>query len=224
MDEEALRREARRKLQDDAERAGWAGRTSGLWTSIPTGSTGRSLASPRPGRARCRATSTSACSPIAWWRRSTRPVASGWRSNTIAVSDNQSQATPGMRASLISREVIADSIELMAHAHDFEALVCLVGCDKTTPAALMALARVDKPAVVLYGGRMRAGRLAPGGGPTPGPAADDSTTLLDSLGRAGARSARTDSFAAGPEHHRFPRRSSLLLSPTSAVGGHADGR
>ncbi len=78
--------------------------------------------------------------------------------NTIAVSDNQSQATPGMRASLISREVIADSIELMTHAHDFDALVCLVGCDKTVPAALMALARLDKPAVVLYSGPMRAGR------------------------------------------------------------------
>lgn len=78
--------------------------------------------------------------------------------NTIAVSDNQSQATPGMRASLISREVIADSIELMTHAHDFDALVCLVGCDKTVPAALMALARVNKPAVVLYSGPMRAGK------------------------------------------------------------------
>ncbi len=54
--------------------------------------------------------------------------------NTIAVSDNQTQATPGMRASLVSREVIADSIELMVHAHDFDALVCLVGCDKTVPA------------------------------------------------------------------------------------------
>jgi dihydroxy-acid dehydratase len=79
--------------------------------------------------------------------------------NTIAVSDNQSQGTPGMRASLISREVIADSIELMVNAHDFDALVCIVGCDKTTPAALMALARVDRPAVVLYSGPMRAGRL-----------------------------------------------------------------
>src|SRR4051794_22528066 len=77
--------------------------------------------------------------------------------NTIAVSDNQSQATPGMRASLVSREVIADSIELMDVAHDFDALVCIVGCDKTVPAALMALARVDKPAVVLYSGPMRAG-------------------------------------------------------------------
>ncbi len=78
--------------------------------------------------------------------------------NTIAVSDNQSQATPGMRASLVSREVIADSIELMVHAHDFDALVCLVGCDKTVPAALMALARLDRPAVVLSGGPMLAGR------------------------------------------------------------------
>ena len=77
--------------------------------------------------------------------------------NTIAVSDNQTQGTPGMRASLVSRELIADSIELMDVAHDFDALVAVVGCDKTTPAALMALARIDKPAVVLYGGPMRAG-------------------------------------------------------------------
>jgi dihydroxy-acid dehydratase len=79
--------------------------------------------------------------------------------NTIAVSDNQSQGTQGMRASLISREVIADSIELMTIAHDFDALLCIVGCDKTTPAALMALARVDKPALLLYSGPQRAGRL-----------------------------------------------------------------
>src|SRR4051795_9758822 len=78
--------------------------------------------------------------------------------NTIAVSDNQSQATPGMRASLVSREVIADSIELLDIAHDFDVLVCIVGCDKTVPAALMALARIDKPAVVIYSGPMRAGR------------------------------------------------------------------
>ena len=78
--------------------------------------------------------------------------------NTIAVSDNQSQATPGMRASLVSREVIADSIELMVDAHDFDSVLCLVGCDKTVPAALMALARLDRPAVVLSGGPMLAGR------------------------------------------------------------------
>ena len=80
--------------------------------------------------------------------------------NTIAVSDNQTQGTPGMRTSLISREVIADSIELMVHAHDFDSVLCLVGCDKTVPAALMALARVDKPAILLYNGPMRAGRVA----------------------------------------------------------------
>jgi dihydroxy-acid dehydratase len=79
--------------------------------------------------------------------------------NTIAVSDNQSQGTPGMRASLVSREVIADSIELMSIAHDFDALLCIVGCDKTTPGALMALARVDKPALLLYSGPQRAGHL-----------------------------------------------------------------
>jgi dihydroxy-acid dehydratase len=78
--------------------------------------------------------------------------------NTIAVSDNQSQGTPGMRASLISREVIADSIELMVHAHDFDGIVCVVGCDKTVPAAVMALARLDKPGVLVYSGPMRAGR------------------------------------------------------------------
>jgi len=79
--------------------------------------------------------------------------------NTIAVSDNQSQATPGMRASLVSREVIADSIELIVDAHEFDAVLCLVGCDKTVPAALMALARMDRPGLVLSGGPMLAGRL-----------------------------------------------------------------
>lgn len=79
--------------------------------------------------------------------------------NTIAISDNQTQATPGMRASLVSRELIADSIELTDAAHDFDALVVIVGCDKTGPAALMALARLNKPAVVLYSGPQRAGVL-----------------------------------------------------------------
>ena len=73
-----------------------------------------------------------------------------------------------MRASLVSRELIADSIELMDIAHDFDALVCIVGCDKTVPAALMALARIDKPAVVLYSGPMRAGRWRGEHGDDPG--------------------------------------------------------
>ncbi|WP_407562851.1 dihydroxy-acid dehydratase [Streptomyces sp. 184] len=78
--------------------------------------------------------------------------------NTIAVSDNLTMGTPGMRASLVSRELIADSIELMGRAHRFDAMVCIVGCDKTVPAALMALARLDIPTVVLYSGTMMPGR------------------------------------------------------------------
>jgi len=78
--------------------------------------------------------------------------------NTIAVSDNISMGTEGMRASLISREVIADSIELMLRAHPFDGVVCLVGCDKTVPAAVMALCRVDLPGVILHNGAMSPGR------------------------------------------------------------------
>jgi len=77
--------------------------------------------------------------------------------NTIAVSDNLTMGTEGMKASLVSREVIADSIELMVRAHRFDALVCLVGCDKTVPAAVMALCRLNLPAVVLYNGPMLPG-------------------------------------------------------------------
>jgi dihydroxy-acid dehydratase len=66
--------------------------------------------------------------------------------------------TAGMRASLVSREVIADSIELVARGHLFDGLVCIVGCDKTIPAAVMALARLDIPGLVLYGGSIAPGR------------------------------------------------------------------
>jgi dihydroxy-acid dehydratase len=79
--------------------------------------------------------------------------------NTIAVSDGVSMGTTGMRASLVSREVIADSIELVARGHLFDGLVCLVGCDKTIPAAVMALARLDLPGLVLYGGSIAPGRF-----------------------------------------------------------------
>jgi dihydroxy-acid dehydratase len=78
--------------------------------------------------------------------------------NTVAVSDGVSMGTTGMRASLISREVIADSIELVARGHLFDGLVCIVGCDKTIPAAVMALARLDLPGLVLYSGSIAAGR------------------------------------------------------------------
>jgi dihydroxy-acid dehydratase len=79
--------------------------------------------------------------------------------NTVAVSDGVSMGTEGMRASLVSREVIADSIELVARGHGFDGLVCIVGCDKTNPAAVMALARLDIPGLVLYGGSIAPGRF-----------------------------------------------------------------
>ncbi len=79
--------------------------------------------------------------------------------NTIAISDGVSMGTEGMRASLVSREVIADSIELAVMGHLFDAVVALVGCDKTIPAAVMALARLDRPSVVLYGGPIAPGRF-----------------------------------------------------------------
>jgi dihydroxy-acid dehydratase len=79
--------------------------------------------------------------------------------NTISVSDGVSMGTAGMRASLISRDVIADSIELVARGHLFDGLVCLVGCDKTIPAAVMALVRLDLPGLVLYNGSIAPGRF-----------------------------------------------------------------
>src|SRR6059036_3262199 len=77
--------------------------------------------------------------------------------NTIAVSDGVSMGTEGMKASLISREVVADSIELVARGHLFDALVALCGCDKTIPGTAMALARLDLPSLVLYGGSIAPG-------------------------------------------------------------------
>jgi dihydroxy-acid dehydratase len=77
--------------------------------------------------------------------------------NTIAISDGETMGTEGMRASLVSREVIADSIELVCRGQMFDAVVCIVGCDKTIPAAAMALARMNLPGLVLYGGTIAAG-------------------------------------------------------------------
>src|SRR2546421_1440931 len=77
--------------------------------------------------------------------------------NTIAISDGETMGTEGMRASLVSRELIADSIELVCRGQLFDAVVCVVGCDKTIPAAAMALARMDLPGMVLYGGTIAAG-------------------------------------------------------------------
>ena len=78
--------------------------------------------------------------------------------NTIAISDGVTMGTEGMKASLISREVIADSIELMVRGHMFDGIVAMVACDKTIPGAAMALLRLNVPGVVLYGGTIMPGR------------------------------------------------------------------
>jgi len=79
--------------------------------------------------------------------------------NTVSISDGITMGSAGMRASLVSREVIADSIELVARGNLFDALVVLVGCDKTIPGAAMALARLDIPGLILYGGSIAPGRV-----------------------------------------------------------------
>jgi dihydroxy-acid dehydratase len=78
--------------------------------------------------------------------------------NTVAISDGITMGTEGMKASLVSREVIADSIELAARGYQFDALVALSACDKTIPGCVMALTRLDIPAVMLYGGSIAPGR------------------------------------------------------------------
>jgi dihydroxy-acid dehydratase len=190
MDHETLRRQARRKLRDDPERAGARAhfRAMGIdpeRLDAPIVGIASTWTGTMPCNLNLRTLSDRVASAVTAAGGVALPF------NTIAVSDNQSQGTPGMRASLISREVIADSIELMVHAHDFDAVVCLVGCDKTTPGALMALARVDKPAVVLYGGPMRAGRLG-----------DREVTILDVWEAVGAYERGTISRARLDEIER----------------------
>ncbi|HUN29726.1 MAG TPA: dihydroxy-acid dehydratase [Alphaproteobacteria bacterium] len=79
--------------------------------------------------------------------------------NTIAISDGITMGTEGMKGSLVSREVIADSIELIGRSHYFDAMVGLVGCDKTIPGTAMAFARLNLPSVIIYGGSIAPGKL-----------------------------------------------------------------
>ncbi len=97
---------------------------------------------------------------------------------TIAVSDGISMGTEGMKSSLVSREIIADSVELMMHAEQFDALVAIAGCDKSLPGMLMACARVDVPAAFLYGGTI-----------LPGWALGRSLTIQDVFEAVGGHSA-----------------------------------
>jgi dihydroxy-acid dehydratase len=100
--------------------------------------------------------------------------------NTIVVTDGISMGTRGMRASLMSREAIADSAELAVRGHSLDAVLFLVGCDKTIPGAAMAAARLDLPSVILYGGSIMPGRLG-----------DKALTIQDVFEAVGAHSAGT---------------------------------
>jgi dihydroxy-acid dehydratase len=90
--------------------------------------------------------------------------------NTITIHDGITMGTQGMKASLVSREVIADSIELVTRGNSFDGIVCIAGCDKNMPAAIMALARLDIPGLMLYGGSIAPGhlRVGPDGKPLTG--------------------------------------------------------
>jgi dihydroxy-acid dehydratase len=98
--------------------------------------------------------------------------------NTVVVSDGISMGTEGMRASLVSREVIADSMELAVRGHSLDGAIALVGCDKTIPAAAMALARLGVPGMVIYGGSIMPGQLG-----------DRALTVQDVFEAVGAHSA-----------------------------------
>lgn len=108
--------------------------------------------------------------------------------NTIVVTDGISMGTPGMKASLISREVIADSIELAVEGHQLDGVVCIVGCDKTIPAAAMALARMDIPGLVYYGGTIMPGRI--------GAAEISIQDVFEAIGAHGAGSMGDDQLKA----------------------------
>src|SRR5271154_3092933 len=79
--------------------------------------------------------------------------------NTVTISDGITMGTEGMKASLISREVIADSIELVSRGNLFDGLICIAGCDKNMPGTVMSLARLDIPGLMLYGGSIAPGHL-----------------------------------------------------------------
>ncbi len=115
--------------------------------------------------------------------------------NTIAVSDGIAMGTEGMKASLISREVIADSIELVARGHLFDAVVALSGCDKTIPGTVMALARLNLPSLMLYGGSIM-----------PGQFQGHDVTIQDVFEAVGAHAAgkMTDAELRELENHACP--------------------
>ena len=136
---------------------------------------------------------------------------------TIAVSDGISMGHEGMRASLVSREIIADSVETVMHAERFDGMVTLAGCDKSLPGMLMAAARVNMPSVFLYGGSILPGRV--------GNRALDITSVFEAVG-AHAVDALTDAELSLIEHNACPTEGScagMFTANTMASVGEALG-
>ncbi len=138
---------------------------------------------------------------------------------TIAISDGISMGHEGMRASLVSREVIADSVETMVHAERFDGLVTLAGCDKSLPGMLMAAARVNLPSVFLYGGSILPGRI---------PGDDRALDIVSVFEAVGARAAGSlsDEELALIERHACPTEGScagMFTANTMAAVGEALG-
>jgi len=140
---------------------------------------------------------------------------------TIAVSDGISMGHEGMRASLVSREVIADSIETVMHAERFDALLTFAGCDKSLPGMLMAAARLNLPAVFLYGGSILPGKI-PG---RPDDEALDIVSVFEAVG-AHATGSLSDEELSLIEHHACPTAGScagMFTANTMASVGEAIG-
>ncbi|HVE47328.1 MAG TPA: dihydroxy-acid dehydratase [Acidimicrobiales bacterium] len=140
---------------------------------------------------------------------------------TIAVSDGISMGHEGMHASLVSREVIADSVETMMHAERFDAMVTLAGCDKSLPGMLMASARLNLPSVFLYGGSILAGRIPD----DPAERNLDIVSVFEAVGAKGAGTL-TDEELALIERHACPTEGScagMYTANTMAAVGEGLG-
>ncbi len=133
--------------------------------------------------------------------------------NTITISDGITMGTEGMKASLISREVIADSIELVTRGNSFDGLVCIAGCDKNMPAAIMALARLDIPGMMLYGGSIMPGHLQIGSDGKPVPTISSLSSRSEAEGSASA-----------PAPSQSKQIDITIQAVFEAIGSHAAGK
>jgi dihydroxy-acid dehydratase len=138
--------------------------------------------------------------------------------NTIAVTDGIAMGSEGMRASLASRETIADSIELAVSGHCLDAMVLLVGCDKTIPAAAMAAARLDVPTVILYGGTIMPGRCPVRGGE------QEQIPPAPLFQRGGTATAAESAVASADSRAVDEGRALTVQDVFEAVGAHSAGR